>query len=181
MVLNQELIIENLDLVPRLVHLATFGHVGYLDRDDIMQSGYIGLIKAAQRYDDSIGEFRAYASSRVIGSMKDTVRTMLRRGISYNSLDDDYSEESETTFHEFVPDENALCPCEETLLLSEKNKLNQTMELLPARCRYVLHQYYWNNKTLDEIAVLLHISPTRACQLHKAALRGLRLLLKEQE
>jgi RNA polymerase sigma factor (sigma-70 family) len=171
------LVIENLDLVARCSHLVVSGSVGCIDYNDFLQDGYEGLIKAANHYDSTKGDFRAFAASWVIGAMRETMRKTMRRWIHYDSLDNIF--EDGTSFYEITPDETTLCPCEETVLSSEISRLNKTLQLIPPRLRFVLDQYYWKNKTLDEIAALLNISHSRACQLHNVALRGLKILMEE--
>jgi RNA polymerase sigma factor for flagellar operon FliA len=47
-----------------------------IDLDDLIQAGYLGLLEAMQRYDESSGTpFQAFANSRIRGAMIDELRT----------------------------------------------------------------------------------------------------------
>lgn len=47
-----------------------------VEMDDLVSLGYGGLIKAADRYDASMGQFDKYASSKIRGAMIDGLRKM---------------------------------------------------------------------------------------------------------
>ena len=66
--LRAELIEEHLELVERLAHR-------FMSRgeplDDLVQAGSIGLIKAVDRFDPTLGyEFNAYATTTILGELK---------------------------------------------------------------------------------------------------------------
>ncbi len=66
--LRAELIEEHLELVERLAHR-------FMSRgeplDDLIQAGSIGLIKAVDRFDPTLGyEFNAYATTTILGELK---------------------------------------------------------------------------------------------------------------
>ena len=47
-----------------------------IELDDLIQAGYLGLLEAMQRYDESSGTpFQAFANSRIRGAMIDELRT----------------------------------------------------------------------------------------------------------
>ena len=51
-----------------------------LDQEDLVADGYLGLVRAARRYDPSHGvPFTAFARHYVRGAITDTVRTSVRR------------------------------------------------------------------------------------------------------
>lgn len=72
---TDRLIEENMDLVRRLAwHF--HGRVGrFIEVDDLLQAGYLGLVDAAQKYTTREGvAFAAYAAIRVRGSIIDFLR-----------------------------------------------------------------------------------------------------------
>jgi RNA polymerase sigma factor (sigma-70 family) len=165
---------DNLDLVPRLTHIVCHGSAGYLDRADIVQAGYVGLLLAASRYDPTRGPFRRYASARVIGAMRDAMQ-VARRSWCTESLDAD---SDEGTWHELIADRSTHDVCEAAMLALDWQRCEQAMRRLPARSRLVLDAYYWHGWTLREIAVALGMHQSRVRQLHDAAVRGLRMLMR---
>ncbi len=71
------LINENISLVTRIVNHLKARIPPNIDYDDMMQIGILGLISAADNYNDNLGvSFVDYAKSRVKGSIIDEVRKM---------------------------------------------------------------------------------------------------------
>ena len=71
----EKLVIENMQLVKRLAwHFQ--GRAGrFIELDDLMQAGYLGLVDASQRYSTREGvNFTTYAAIRVRGSIIDCLR-----------------------------------------------------------------------------------------------------------
>jgi RNA polymerase sigma factor (sigma-70 family) len=165
---------EHLDLVPRLTHVVCRqGSVGYLDRADVVQAGYVGLLLAAGRYDATRGPFRRYAANRVIGAMRDAMQ-VARRSWCAESLD---AESDEGSWHELIADRSTRDVAEAAMLALEWQRCEQAMRRLPARSRLVLEAYYWQGWTLREIGMALGVHQSRVKQVHDAAVRGLRMLM----
>ena len=73
------LISRNLDLV-RILAVGEWRHRTYLDLDDLISAGNLGLVKAAERYEPSRGvPFRAYARHWILGAILDEVRGLARQ------------------------------------------------------------------------------------------------------
>ena len=73
------LISRNLDLV-RILAASEWRHRTYLDLDDLISAGNLGLVKAAEKYEPSRGvPFRAYARHWIVGSILDEVRGLARQ------------------------------------------------------------------------------------------------------
>ena len=73
---NEELVTENLKLVPYLFHRLKRTALTERYREDIIAEGYIGLIKAAQTYDSSRSKFSTYASRCIVNAMRMFIRRM---------------------------------------------------------------------------------------------------------
>ena len=54
--------------------------------------------------------------------------------------------------------------------LELKLSLKKAMESLPERCRLLLHLYYSHELNMKEIALVLELTESRVCQLHKHAI-----------
>lgn len=64
----EKLVLDNLKLVDYCLHHQFKIHTNYPDYNDFRQEGYVGLILAAQRYDESTGfSFSTYALSYIHG------------------------------------------------------------------------------------------------------------------
>lgn len=72
---TDELITQNVDLVKRIAHHLIARMPSNIDVDDLMQSGMVGLLEAANNFDSSRGaSFETYAGIRIRGSMIDDIR-----------------------------------------------------------------------------------------------------------
>jgi RNA polymerase sigma factor for flagellar operon FliA len=72
----EDLVRENMDLVKKAVYSISKNLPKYIEEDDLMQVGYIGLVKAAQNYTGENGaKFSTYAYYRVRGSIYDEIRS----------------------------------------------------------------------------------------------------------
>lgn len=72
----EQLVTEHMDLVKKAVYSIAKNLPKYIEEDDLMQVGYIGLVKAAQNYTGENGaKFSTYAYYRVRGSIYDEIRS----------------------------------------------------------------------------------------------------------
>lgn len=62
-----------------------------------------------------------------------------------------------------------------------RRQLQDTIDLLPERQRYVVHAHYVQNQPFEEIAAFLNLSRGRVSQLHREALAKLGELLKKAQ
>lgn len=66
---------ENLPLVKHVVYQVAVHFPRHVDREELARAGALGLVEAAQRYDDSRGvPFERFAAQRVRGAILDSVR-----------------------------------------------------------------------------------------------------------
>ena len=73
--LDRAFLEEYTPLVKRIAHHLVAKLPSYIQLDDLVQAGMIGLIEAARKFDDSKGaSFVTYAGIRIRGSMLDEVR-----------------------------------------------------------------------------------------------------------
>jgi RNA polymerase sigma factor for flagellar operon FliA len=64
--------------IPMVYHFASRMNAGntYLDYTDIVSEGYVGLVQAANSYDETMGaSFSSFAAQRIRGAMIDAVRS----------------------------------------------------------------------------------------------------------
>jgi RNA polymerase sigma factor (sigma-70 family) len=139
-------------------------HKASIDIDDLMQEGWLGLIEAADNFDDTRGaEFWTYARWRVQGAMGDAVREALyfsrRTGGEYQLVR--YSSE----LHEkTVPPPTG-----------EENQTWEGMiEELPPRERQILALHVIRGLALHRVGKLYQVTESRICQIVERALKRLR-------
>lgn len=71
----EEIVVRHAPLVKRIAHHLLLRMPSSVQLDDLMQSGMIGLLEAAQKYDVSKGaSFETYAGIRIRGAMLDEIR-----------------------------------------------------------------------------------------------------------
>ncbi len=74
---KERLIVEHLPLVRSIAIGVHESHPRYLDFDDMMQAGSIGLMKAADKFDPAVGAtFRGYARRKIHGEILDNLRAL---------------------------------------------------------------------------------------------------------
>ena len=66
---------QNLPLVNHIVFQVAIHFPRHVDREDLARAGALGLVEAAQRYDESRGvPFDRFAAQRIRGAIIDAVR-----------------------------------------------------------------------------------------------------------
>jgi RNA polymerase sigma factor for flagellar operon FliA len=70
-----QLIEDNLELVKHVVFQVAVRFPRHVDREELCRAGSLGLVEAAQRYDESRGvPFKRFAAQRIRGAILDSVR-----------------------------------------------------------------------------------------------------------
>ena len=70
-----KLVLEFIPLVKKIANKLSFRVGGFMDLDDLVQTGILGLIDAAQKFDPTRdNKFKTYAEFRIRGSMLDELR-----------------------------------------------------------------------------------------------------------
>lgn len=189
----------------------------HLDRDDLLSSGFFGLLDAIDRYDINRNiKFETYAGVRIRGAMIDylrakdwipvTMRQKLRRyeqkvyqlesQLGRTATDAEIAEALEITTKELntlvsqfnsstiIPLEEYLKtdspealdanPVETTEYLELKDTLAKAIDKLPEKERLVVSLYYYDELTLKEISLIMHLSEARISQLHTKAIIRMR-------
>ncbi len=189
----------------------------HLDRDDLLSSGFFGLLDAIDRYDINRNiKFETYAGVRIRGAMIDylrakdwipvTMRQKLRRyeqkvyqlesELGRTATDAEIAEALEITTKELntlvsqfnsstiIPLEEYLKtdspealdanPVETTEYLELKETLSKAIDKLPEKERLVVSLYYYDELTLKEISLIMHLSEARISQLHTKAIIRMR-------
>ena len=189
----------------------------HLDRDDLLSSGFFGLMDAIDRFDITRNiKFETYAGVRIRGAMIDylrskdwvpvTMRQKIRRyeqtvyrletELGRSATDREVAEALEISLDELqilVSQCNAatVIPLEEYLktdapeavdanpadtaeFFELKDTLARAIDRLPEKERTVVSLYYYEELTLKEISLILHLSEARISQLHTKAIFRMR-------
>lgn len=185
---TQQLIDENLDLV---VYRAQAAAKRYHDEyGEFMTSGYIGLMRAAERFDpDKDVRFRQYAQYRIDGAIRDQVRSettgrtndtksggsprwhMWNRTRSLDSMlgdKDDWAHKSDFLCTETVDE------------IEQRDAFRNLLRGLSRQEQLILTLYYVEGMNFREIGRVMRLSESRICQIHKQLLNRYRAILPAQ-
>lgn len=164
------MIVENMDIVPPIARHVHKGLPPSFELDDLVQAGNMGLIDAADRYDESQGvPFPAYARRRVYGEIVDSVRRRKYQDATHDSIDD----------HTFDLRDTSLMDADQLVERREKvERIDKALHALTPREKVVILMHYREDKNLIAVGEVIECHPSRASQLHTAALGKLRVELK---
>ncbi|MDR7418937.1 MAG: sigma-70 family RNA polymerase sigma factor [Armatimonadota bacterium] len=181
-----------LPLVGAIARTVGRGLPSYVEIDDLVQDGVIGLIGALQRYDPERGVvFTTYAGHRIRGAMLDglrrrdplprTARRALREvedgvprngGAAFYLLDLDHALS--------MPEDEATGPEALALEADLRRRLRAGFAALPVRDREVLLLRAVHGLPLRLAAYRLSLSITRAAEIERRAIGRLRRYLDGQ-
>jgi RNA polymerase sigma factor for flagellar operon FliA len=110
---------------------------------------------------------------------KEVDETLLQaKGAVVLSLDDLVSNDEDShPILDALADREQRSPLESLVSEDARKALVEAIERLPDRQRLVLTLYYFEELTMKEIGVILHVTESRICQLHAQAMIKLKALL----
>lgn len=196
----------------------------HLDKDDLLSSGFFGLLDAIDRFDPMRNvKFETYAALRIRGAMLDYLRSkdwipvsmrqrirkyeqtvsQLENELGRSATDKELAaamgisvEELQTLINQcnaatIIPLEEYLKtdvneavdtnPANSTELFELKDTLAKAIERLPEKERTVISLYYYEELTLKEISLVLHLTEARISQLHTKAIFRMRGYLAQNK
>lgn len=214
---RDQLVEQYLPLVNIIAGRLAIGLPSHVDRDDLISSGFFGLLDAIERYDYARGnKFETYAGVRIRGSMLDYLRskdwlpvsmrqkirkyeqtvTELEGQLGRPATDAELADELgiaakdlqalvtqlnvatiiplEEYVHAETPQIGEMDPQEMVERNELKNILAGAIDKLPDKEKTVVSLYYYEELTLKEISLVLHLSEARISQLHTKAVFRLR-------
>lgn len=141
--------------------------------EDLMQIGFMGLIKAAEGFNNELGYmFTTYASKAIMGAMY--------RSLCHNydlSLDRPFNDEADMTLEDTLVDSNAIDPEQAAIDIDLKNIITIAMKqnLNSIQEAVILEKYFkGEEQNLTEVAKKLGVNKTMVFTTYHAALRRLR-------
>lgn len=206
-----------LPLVNIIAGRVAIGLPSHVDRDDLISSGFFGLLDAIERYEPSRGnKFETYGGLRIRGAMLDYLRSIdwipvskrqkIRRyeqavaklegrlgrsasdkeiaaelGISMEELNDLVNQSNVATvipLEEYLRTDSPVAQTISPEASAEKNEIKEILagaiDRLGEKERIVVSLYYYEELTLKEISLILHLSEARISQIHTKAVTRLR-------
>ena len=192
----------------------------HLDRDDLLSSGFFGLLDAIDRFDISRNiKFETYAGVRIRGAMIDYLRSKdwipvtmrqkirkyeqtvyrLENELGRSATDKEIADALEISLddlqvlvgqcnaatviplEEYLQNDSAEAadnnPADAMEMLEIKDMLAKAIDKLAEKERTVISLYYYEELTLKEISLILHLSEARISQLHTKAVLKMRNFL----
>ncbi len=189
----------------------------HIERDDLISSGFFGLMDAVERYDPQRkNKFETYAGVRIRGAMLDYLRSRdflpssirqkarayektmgrLEEEFGRNARDEEVAEamgmEPEdlrlllaqinaatiVPLDDYVRTEDTQAAVPGPAAAIEKKEMQgilaQAIGKLPEKEKQVVALYYYDELTMREISMVMHLTEARVCQLHTKAIFRLR-------
>lgn len=146
-----------------------------VERSDVEQAGYLGLIAAARRYEaGSTASFVTFARFRVNGAITDYLRGL--DGASKEHRRQIKVEEAEEVVEVSLDalrgaHSTSETPEEASMALEFSQQLRSLVEGLDGRDRTIIQQYYFRGSNMEQIAHELGVGTPRVSQLHTRILR----------
>ena len=152
-----------------------------IEMSDLIQAGNLGLLQAARTFRPETGApLAGYAKFRIRGEMLDAVRRHSGPEIPGAPVPGCPPNSQENTLETAISAPPEHSPQASLLARERAEILDQELERLPPRHRKVVRLRYKEELTLREIGALLHVNESRACQLHRSALKSLRRALRNR-
>ena len=155
-----------------------------VELDDLIQSGYLALVKAVETYTPDDGAFSTWLiyHLKTVFAEATGYRTQRGRNEPLNtafSLDKPLSDESDSSlFGEFIPDQKATATLEAVEEREYQMQLHDALEIaldaVPENYGEVLRLRYYKDMTLEECGTVLGVEHERVRQMENKGLRFLR-------
>jgi RNA polymerase sigma factor (sigma-70 family) len=158
------LIEKHLNLCQQLVSclLRQRGHVG-IEREDLISEAHIGLIRAAESFDEKRGaSFKTHAKHCIINALKDAVRQV--RGVEIQVAD----------FEALEDHEGQSAPDQGFAQVENRLFIEQALSQLTPRQAEAVRLHYLEDLTHNVVAARMNISKRRVMSLCADALVKMR-------
>ena len=149
-----------------------------IDFDDLLQSGFFGLVDASQHWEPERGAWSTVAVWYIRKALREClgIRTSrIRAEHGALSLDAPLAEDSGTSRMDLLEDETTPDNDEKLRTSEVCNEVNAAMqEIKNQRVKDVIHRLYWQGRTFDALADDMGVSKQRIQQLRDAGFETLR-------
>ncbi len=153
---RNKLIVDNLDYAEKIAAIQFKKTPPSIQFDDLKSAAFMGLVESANRYDGR-KPFQIYAFNRILGEIKDYLRSLYWGGrnqsFKMSSWDENLDFEKK----------------------DEETNFDEMIKSLSPIGKNIIRKYYTEDKTLKEIGDELALSTTRIHQLLQVNLEQIRL------
>jgi RNA polymerase sigma factor (sigma-70 family) len=154
---NQRLVVEFMPFADKIAANKFKKTPPQVQLDELKSAAYLGLCDAATRYDGK-QDFKPLAAIRIIGQIKDYLRS-LQRSVKATTIPEDYDIECKAESKSFEDTVDDIC----------ENKISSV-------AKKIFSMYYGQGLTQTEIAEKIDLTPARVCQLIKTNTETLRFV-----
>jgi RNA polymerase sigma factor FliA len=177
------LVLAHLPLVRSIAHSIAHHLPRTFEQDDLVSTGYLGLLKAATNYRPEVhggAPFSAYARPVIHGAIIDSVRRgayveNTRGSIQAPPLHFSTEECSTVAYRDFSPGAGVSSDLEGDLDRERlRTRLRCAVADLDSRHGSVIEWHYTDELKLPEVGRRLKVGKSRASQVHMEAVRALR-------
>ena len=167
---REHIIQEFTHVIRAMAHRLAFRLPAYLDAEDLVSVGIIGLMDAMEKYDPTReAKFKTYAEFRI-------------RGAIVVSLDDlGVQDQDGHKILGMLSDASQPDPLASLVNGRERQVLCRAIQELAEKERLVLTLYYFEELTMKEIGQILKVTESRVCQIHSKAIVHLKARLQPVE
>lgn len=167
---------EHSDMVKKIANYLNGRVYNHFCKDDLIQAGMIGLMKAHKDYREDHGTtFKTYAYIRIRGHILDEIRAL--NWFSRNSYKNFKMVYEQDCSNDVVSVDFLEKNVADIADLDEKKEIIwNCVKNLPLHQRIVLYFFYQKEYTLKDIGIVLNLTEGRICQIRKEALVNLRSL-----
>lgn len=150
-----------------------------VEADDLISAGFIALYAACETYRPGEGKFLTWYSFYLKTAFAETCgyKTSKRDPLNdADSLDAPLTDDTDTTKGDMLADPvDQFADAEHKIWLEQlQEAMGKAMDALPAEWRDVLHRYYWQGQTLEEIGKATGVNKNNVWLRHGKGLRQLR-------
>lgn len=200
--LGEEEIIKYRPLIYKIAHRMDYG---YIDKEDLIQAGFIGLMQAFNRFNkEKSNNFISYASVYIINAMKEELRnnklivlnkeiiSLIRQiksneELSFDDLSQKLNVSKDKIYLAFLYKDKiqSLDQVDGSMIDNIQsnisyNEITDKISLLKDDDRKLIYYKYFYNYNQSEIAKRFNVSQSTVSRLEKKALHNLKgLVLKE--
>ena len=168
--LRNEIAMNNIKLVPYTINLNKLYIEGIHDYQEMLQDGYIALIKAVETYDNTLGyTFSSYAISCIISLTKNRLEYNKEASLDQKLYNDD---DSMTTLQDTIKDENVNIEAEviNSQLYKEVNyNINNCLDPLELKVIKSFYGIDQEPETFKKIAEDLNMDISEVKKIRKKA------------
>jgi len=156
--IRQKLVVDYMYLAERIAFKKKRSVPPQVSVEELKAAAYLGLVDAAEKYKEGIGNFPTYAYYRISGAIIDYLRE-LGWGKSNNR-------KSAVSLDAEVSDEFSIKDTLEARTIRSSDEFfAEISKELPQKATGILKSYYMDGQSLREIAETCHVTESRISQL----------------